>query len=282
MENNITLEELYDRKREIVAELDFIEDQIIGAEKFEEYERLEAEEKEMSNLIKRVNSEVFEPMEMEIKDVGSFLRIYTQDHAKDTKKVNGVIDVTAYTIGDHDFDKKSILKRMLEPEFKEDLKCVMDTYTQCKMIGRILEFALQVNIFEGTACEVRILPHRYIDNIVKPELILSIRQVGLHRAGLSVKTIFSRILKFNEVEDEVVGWLNENPIYRNVSLPSLSTKNDVEKLFVVGDTYKNYGGVVDISEISDVLNKTLDIVDGKYNGDYSIDKYFQDLRNVNI
>lgn len=37
------LEELYDRKREIMAELDFIEDQIIGAKKFEEYERLEAE-----------------------------------------------------------------------------------------------------------------------------------------------------------------------------------------------------------------------------------------------
>ena len=49
-----------------------------------------------------------------------------------------------------------------------------------------------------------------------------------------------------------------------------------------GDTYKNYGGVVDISEISDVLNKTLDIIDSKYNGDYSIDKYFQDLRNENI
>ena len=134
------LDELYDRKREIMAELDFIEDQIIGAKKFEEYERLEAEEKEMSYLVDRVNSEVFAPMEMEmeIKDVGSFLRIYTQDHVEDTKKVNGVIDVTAYTIGDHDFDKKSILKRMLEPEFKEDLKCVMDTYTQCKMIGRIL------------------------------------------------------------------------------------------------------------------------------------------------
>lgn len=278
------LEELYDRKREIMAELDFIEDQIIGAKKFEEYERLEAEEKEMSYLVDRVNSEVFAPMEMEmeIKDVGSFLRIYTQDHVEDTKKVNGVIDVTAYTIGDHDFDKKSILKRMLEPEFKEDLKCVMDTYSQCKMIGRILEFTLQVNIFEGTACEIRISPHRYIDNIVVPELILSVRQVGLHRAGLSVKTIFNRILKFNEVEDEVVGWINENPIYRNVSLPSLSNENDVEKLFVVGDTYKNYGGVVDISEISDVLNKTLDIIDGKYNGDYSINKYFQDLRNVNI
>lgn len=278
------LEELYDRKREIMAELDFIEDQIIGAKKFEEYERLEAEEKEMSYLVDRVNSEVFAPMEMEmeIKDVGSFLRIYTQDHVEDTKKVNGVIDVTAYTIGDHDFDKKSILKRMLEPEFKEDLKCVMDTYTQCKMIGRILEFTLQVNIFEGTACEIRISPHRYIDNIVVPELILSVRQVGLHRAGLSIKTIFSRILKFNEVEDEVVGWLNENPIYRNVSLPSLSNANDIEKLFVVGDTYKNYGGVVDISEISDVLNKTLDIIDSKYKGDYSIDKYFQDLRNVNI
>lgn len=278
------LEELYDRKREIMAELDFIEDQIIGAKKFEEYERLEAEEKEMSYLVDRVNSEVFAPMEMEmeIKDVGSFLRIYTQDHVEDTKKVNGVIDVTAYTIGDHDFDKKSILKRMLEPEFEEDLKCVMDTYSQCKMIGRILEFTLQVNIFEGTACEIRISPHRYIDNIVVPELILSVRQVGLHRAGLSVKTIFNRILKFNEVEDEVVGWINENPIYRNVSLPSLSNENDVEKLFVVGDTYKNYGGVVDISEISDVLNKTLDIIDGKYNGDYSINKYFQDLRNVNI
>lgn len=276
------LEELYDRKREIIAELNFIEDQIIGAKKFEEYERLEAEEKEMPDLVDRVNSEVFTPMKMEIKDVGSFLRIYTQDHVEDTKKVNGVIDVTAYTIGDHDFDKKSILKRMLEPEFKEDLKCVMDTYTQCKMIGRILEFTLQVNIFEGTACEIRISPHRYIDNIVVPELILSVRQVGLHRAGLSIKTIFSRILKFNEVEDEVVGWLNENPIYRNVSLPSLSNKDDVEKLFVVGDTYKNYGGVVDISEISDVLNKTLDIIDGKYNGDYSINKYFQDLRNVNI
>lgn len=282
MENAITLEELYDRKREIIAELNFIEDQIIGAEKFEEYERLEAEEKEMSDLADRVNSEVFTPMKMEIKDVGSFLRIYTQDHVKDTKKVNGVIDVTAYTVGDHDFDKKSILKKMLEPEFKEDLKCVMDTYIQCKMIGRILEFTLQVNIFEGTACEIRISPHRYIDNIVVPELILSARQVGLHRAGLSVKTIFSRILKFNEVEDEVVGWINENPIYRNVSLPSLSNENDVEKLFVVGDTYKNYGGVVDISEIGDVLNKTLDIVDIKYNGDYSIDKYFQDLRNVNI
>ena len=282
MENAITLEELYDRKREIIAELNFIEDQIIGAEKFEEYERLEAEEKEMSDLVDRVNSEVFTPMKMEIKDVGSFLRIYTQDRVKDTKKVNGVIDVTAYTVGDHDFDKKSILKRMLEPEFKEDLKCVMDTYTQCKMIGRILEFTLQVNIFEGTACEIIISPHRYIDNIVVPELILSAHQVGLHRAGLSVKTIFSRILKFNEVEDEVVGWINENPIYRNVSLPSLSSENDVEKLFVVGDTYKNYGGVVDISEISDVLNKTLDIVDSKYNGDYSIDKYFQDLRNVNI
>ena len=282
MENNITLEELYDRKHKIIAELNFIEDQIIGAEKFEEYEKLEAEEKEMSDLVDRVNSEVFTPMKMEIKDVGSFLRIYTQDHVEDTKKVNGVIDVTAYTIGDHDFDKKSILKRMLEPEFKEDLKCVMDTYTQCKMIGRILEFTLQVNIFEGTACEIRISPHRYIDNIVVPELILSVRQVGLHRAGLSIKTIFSRILKFNEVEDEVIGWLNENPIYRNVSLPSLSNANDIEKLFVVGDTYKNYGGVVDISEISDVLNKTLDIVDNKYNGDYSINKYFQDLRNVNI
>lgn len=282
MENAITLEELYDRKREIIAELDFIEDQIIGAEQFEEYERLEAEEKRMSDLVDIVNSEVFTPMEMEIKDVGSFLRIYTQDHVEDTKKVNGVIDVTAYTVGDHDFDKKSILKRMLEPEFKEDLKCVMDTYTQCKMIGRILEFTLQVNIFEGTACEIRISPHRYIDNIVVPELILSVRQVGLHRAGLSVKTIFSRILKFNEVEDEVVGWLNENPIYRNVSLPSLSNKDDVEKLFVVGDTYKNYGGVVDISEMSDVLDKTLDIIDSKYNGDYSINKYFQDLRNVNI
>lgn len=282
MEKVITLEDLYDRKREIIAELNFIEDQIIGAEKFEEYERLEAEEKEMSDLVDRVNSEVFTPMKMEIKDVGSFLRIYTQDRVEDTKKVNGVIDVTAYTVGDHDFDKKSILKRMLEPEFKEDLKCVMDTYIQCKMIGRILEFTLQVNIFEGTACEIRISPHRYIDNIVVPELILSARQVGLHRAGLSVKTIFSRILKFNEVEDEVVGWINENPIYRNVSLPSLSSENDVEKLFVVGDTYKNYGGVVDISEISDVLNKTLDIVDSKYNGDYSIDKYFQDLRNVNI
>lgn len=282
MENAITLEELYDRKREIIAELNFIEDQIIGAEKFEEYERLEAEEKEMSDLVERVNSEVFTPMKMEIKDVGSFLRIYTQDHVEDTKKVNGVIDVTAYTVGDHDFDKKSILKRMLEPEFKEDLKCVMDTYAQCKMIGRILEFTLQVNIFEGTAYEIRISPYRYIDNIVVPELILSVRQVGLHRAGLSIKTIFSRILKFNEVEDEVVGWLNENPIYRNVSLPSLSNKNDVEKLFVVGDIYKNYGGVVDISEISDVLNKTLDIIDDKYKGDYSIDKYFQDLRNVNI
>lgn len=281
MENAITLE-LYDRKCEIIAELNFIEDQIIGAEKFEEYERLEAEEKEMSDLVDRVNSEVFTPMKMEIKDVGSFLRIYTQDHVEDTKKVNGVIDVTAYTVGDHDFDKKSILKRMLEPEFKEDLKCVMDTYAQCKMIGRILEFTLQVNIFEGTAYEIRISPYRYIDNIVVPELILSVRQVGLHRAGLSVKTIFSRILKFNEVEDEVVGWINENPIYRNVSLPSLSNENDVEKLFVVGDTYKNYGGVVDISEISDVLNKTLDIVDTKYNGDYSIDKYFQDLRNENI
>ena len=282
MENAITLEELYDRKREIIAELNFIEDQIIGAEKFEEYERLEAEEKEMSDLVDRVNSEVFTPMKMEIKDVGSFLRIYTQDHVKDTKKVNGVIDVTAHTIGDQDFDKKRILKRMLEPEFKEDLNSVIDTYTQCKMIGRILEFNLQVNIFEGTACEIRISPHRYIDNIVVPELILSVRQVGLHRAGLSVKTIFSRILKFNEVEDEVVGWLNENPIYRNVSLPSLSNKDDVEKLFVVGDTYKNYGGVVDISEISDVLNRTLDIIDIKYNGDYSINKYFQDLRNVNI
>lgn len=282
MENAITLEELYDRKREIIAELNFIEDQIIGAEQFEEYERLEAEEKRMSDLVDIVNSEVFTPMEMEIKDVGSFLRIYTQDHVEDTKKVNGVIDVTAYTVGDHDFDKKSILKRMLEPEFKEDLKCVMDTYTQCKMIGRILEFTLQVNIFEGTACEIRISPHRYIDNIVVPELILSVRQVGLHRAGLSVKTIFSRILEFNEVEDEVVGWLNENPIYRNVSLPSLSNKDDVEKLFVVGDTYKNYGGVVDISEMSDVLDKTLDIIDSKYNGDYSINKYFQDLRNVNI
>lgn len=282
MENAITLEELYDRKRKIIAELNFIEDQIIGAEKFEEYERLEAEEKEMSDLVDRVNSEVFTPMKMEIKDVGSFLRIYTQDHVEDTKKVNGVIDVTAYTVGDHDFDKKSILKRMLEPEFKEDLKCVMDTYTQCKMIGRILEFNLQVNIFEGTACQIRISPHRYTGNIVVPELILSVRQVGLHRAGLSIKTIFSRILKFNEVEDEVVGWLNENPIYRNVSLPSLSNKNDVEKLFVVGDIYKNYGGVVDISEISDVLNKTLDIIDVKYKGDYSIDKYFQDLRNVNI
>lgn len=65
------LEELYDRKREIMAELDFIEDQIIGAKKFEEYERLEAEEKEMSYLVDRVNSEVFAPMEMEmeIKDV---------------------------------------------------------------------------------------------------------------------------------------------------------------------------------------------------------------------
>lgn len=282
MEKVITLEDLYDRKREIIAELNFIEDQIIGAEKFEEYERLEAEEKEMSDLVDRVNSEVFTPMKMEIKDVGSFLRIYTQDHVEDTKKVNGVIDVTAYTIGDHDFNKKSILKRMLESEFNEDLKCVMDVYTQCKMIGRILEFTLQVNIFEGTVCEIRISPHRYIDNIVVPELILSVRQVGLHRAGLSVKTIFSRILKFNEVEDEVVGWINENPIYRNVSLPSLSNENDVEKLFVMGDTYNNYGGVVDISEISDVLNKTLDIVDSKYNGDYSIDKYFQDLRNVNI
>lgn len=205
MENAITLEELYDRKCEIIAELNFIEDQIIGAEKFEEYERLEAEEKEMSDLIGRVNSEVFTPMKMEIKDVGSFLRIYTQDHVEDTKKVNGVIDVNAYTIGNRDFDKKSILKRMLEPEFKEDLKCVMDTYTQCKMIGRILEFTLQVNIFEGTACEIRISPHRYTGNIVVPELILSVRQVGLHRAGLSVKTVFSRILKFNEVEDEVVG-----------------------------------------------------------------------------
>lgn len=282
MENAITLEDLYDRKREIIAELNFIEDQIIGAEKFEEYERLEAEEKEMSDLIGRVNSEVFTPMKMEIKDVGSFLRIYTQDHVEDTKKVNGVIDVNAYTIGNRDFDKKSILKRMLEPEFKEDLKCVMDTYTQCKMIGRILEFTLQVNIFEGTACEIRISPHRYTGNIVVPELILSVRQVGLHRAGLSVKTVFSRILKFNEVEDEVVGWLNENPIHRNVSLPYSSTKDDVEKLFAVGDTYKNYGGVVDISEISDVLNKTLDIIDSKYNGDYSIDKYFQDLRNENI
>ena len=282
MENAITLEELYDRKCEIIAELNFIEDQIIGAEKFEEYERLEAEEKEMSDLVDRVNSEVFTPMKMEIKDVGSFLRIYTQDHVEDTKKVNGVIDVTAYTVGDQDFDKKDILERMLEPEFKEDLKCVMDTYTQCKMIGRILEFNLQVNIFEGTACQIRISPHRYTGNIVVPELILSVRQVGLHRAGLSVKTIFSRILKFNEVKDEVVGWLNENPIHRNVSLPSLSTKDDVEKLFVVGDIYKNYGGVVDISEISDVLNKTLDIVDTKYNGDYSIDKYFQDLRNENI
>lgn len=282
MEKVITLEDLYDRKREIIAELNFIEDQIIGAEKFEEYERLEAEEKEMSDLIGRVNSEVFTPMKMEIKDVGSFLRIYTQDHVEDTKKVNGVIDVNAYTIGNHDFDKKSILKRMLEPEFKEDLKCVMDTYTQCKMIGRILEFTLQVNIFEGTACEIRISPHRYTGNIVVPELILSVRQVGLHRAGLSVKTVFSRILKFNEVEDEVVGWLNENPIHRNVSLPYLSTKDDVEKLFAVGDTYKNYGGVVDISEISDVLNKTLDIIDSKYNGDYSIDKYFQELRNENI
>lgn len=282
MEKVITLEDLYDRKREIIAELNFIEDQIIGAEKFEEYERLEAEEKEMSDLVDRVNSEVFTPMKMEIKDVGSFLRIYTQDHVEDTKKVNGVIDVTAYTVGDHDFDKKSILKRMLEPEFKEDLKCVMDAYTQCKTIGHILEFTLQVNIFEGTACEVRISPHRYIDNIVVPELILSVRQVGLHRADLSIKTIFSRILEFNEVKDEVVGWLNENPIYRNVSLPSLSNKDDVEKLFVVGDKYKNYGGVVDISEISDVLNKTLDIIDGKYNGDYSIDKYFQDLRNENI
>lgn len=282
MENAITLEELHNRKREIIAELNFIEDQIIGAEKFEEYERLEAEEREISYLVERVNSEVLTPMEMEIKDVGSFLRIYTQDHVKDTKKVNGVIDVTTYTVGDHDFDKKRILKRMLEPEFKEDLKCVMDTYTQCKMIGRILEFNLQVNIFEGTACQIRISPHRYTDNIVVPELILSVRQVGLHRAGLSVKTVFSRILKFNEVEDEVVGWINENPIYRNVSLPSLSNKNDVEKLFVVGDIYKNYGGVVDISEISDVLNKTLDIIDGKYNGDYSINKYFQDLRNVNI
>ena len=236
----------------------------------------------MSDLVDRVNSEVFTPMKMEIKDVGSFLRIYTQDHVEDTKKVNGVIDVTAYTVGDHDFDKKSILKRMLEPEFKEDLKCVIDTYAQCKMIGRIIEFTLQVNIFEGTAYEIRISPHRYTDSIVVPELILSVRQVGLHRAGLSIKTIFSRILKFNEVEDEVVGWINENPIYRNVSLPSLSNKDDVEKLFVVGDTYKNYGGVVDISEISDVLNKTLDIIDGKYNGDYSINKYFQDLRNVNI
>lgn len=282
MENAITLEELYDRKREIIAELDFIEDQIIGAEQFEEYERLEAEEKEMSDLVDRVNSEVFTPMKMEIKDVGSFLRIYTQDHVEDTKKVNGVIDVTTYTIGDQDFDKKDILERMLKPEFKEDLKCVMDTYTQCKMIGRILEFNLQVNIFEGTACQIRISPHRYTGNIVVPELILSVRQVGLHRAGLSIKTIFSRILKFNEVEDEVVGWLNENPIYRNVSLPSLSNKNGVEKLFVVGDIYKNYGGVVDISEISDVLNKTLDIIDVKYKGDYSIDKYFQDLRNVNI
>lgn len=282
MEKVITLEDLYDRKREIIAELNFIEDQIIGAEKFEEYERLEAEEKEMSDLIGRVNSEVFTPMKMEIKDVGSFLRIYTQDHVEDTKKVNGVIDVNAYTIGNRDFDKKSILKRMLEPEFKEDLKCVMDTYTQCKMIGRILEFNLQVNIFEGTACQIRISPHRYTGNIVVPELILGVRQVGLHRAGLSVKTVFSRILKFNEVEDEVVGWLNENPIYRNVSLPSLSNKDDVEKLFVVGDIYKNYGGVVDISEISDVLNKTLDIIDSKYNGDYSIDKYFQDLRNENI
>lgn len=282
MEKVITLEDLYDRKREIIAELNFIEDQIIGAEKFEEYERLEAEEKEMSDLVDRVNSEVFTPMKMEIKDVGSFLMIYTQDHVEDTKKVNGVIDVTAYTVGDHDFDKKSILKRMLEPEFKEDLKCVMDAYTQCKTIGHILEFTLQVNIFEGTACEVRISPHRYIDNIVVPELILSVRQVGLHRADLSIKTIFSRILEFNEVKDEVVGWLNENPIYRNVSLPSLSNKDDVEKLFVVGDKYKNYGGVVDISEISDVLNKTLDIIDGKYNGDYSIDKYFQDLRNENI
>lgn len=282
MEKVITLEDLYDRKREIIAELNFIEDQIIGAEKFEEYERLEAEEKEMSDLVDRVNSEVFTPMKMEIKDVGSFLRIYTQDHVEDTKKVNGVIDVTAYTVGDHDFDKKSILKRMLEPEFKEDLKCVMDAYTQCKTIGHILEFTLQVNIFEGTACEVRISPHRYIDNIVVPELILSVRQVGLHRADLSIKTIFSRILEFDEVKDEVVGWLNENPIYRNVSLPSLSNKDDVEKLFVVGDKYKNYGGVVDISEISDVLNKTLDIIDGKYNGDYSIDKYFQDLRNENI
>lgn len=282
MENAITLEELYDRKRDIIAELNFIEDQIIGADQFEEYERLEAEEKEMSDLVDRVNSEVFTPMKMEIKDVGSFLRIYTQDHVEDTKKVNGVIDVTTYTIGDQDFDKKDILERMLEPEFKEDLKCVMDTYTQCKMIGRILEFNLQVNIFEGTACQIRISPHRYTGNIVVPELILSVRQVGLHRAGLSIKTIFSRILKFNEVEDEVVGWLNENPIYRNVSLPSLSNKNDVEKLFVVGDIYKNYGGVVDISEISDVLNKTLDIIDVKYKGDYSIDKYFQDLRNVNI
>ena len=282
MENAITLEELHNRKREIIAELNFIEDQIIGAEQFEEYERLEAEEKRMSDLVERVNSEVFAPMEMEIKDVGSFLRIYTQDHIEDTKKVNGVIDVTTHTIGDQDFDKKDILERMLEPEFKEDLKCVIDTYAQCKIIGRILEFNLQVNIFEGTACQIRISPHRYNGNIVVPELILSVRQVGLHRAGLSVKTIFSRILKFNEVEDEVVGWLNENPIYRNVSLPSLSTKDDVEKLFVVGDIYKNYGGVVDISEISDVLDKTLDIVDSKYNGDYSIDKYFQDLRNANI
>lgn len=73
MENAITLEELYDRKREIIAELNFIEDQIIGAEQFEEYERLEAEEKEMSDLIGRVNSEVFTPMKMEIKDDGNFL-----------------------------------------------------------------------------------------------------------------------------------------------------------------------------------------------------------------
>ena len=66
MEKVITLEDLYDRKREIIAELNFIEDQIIGAEKFEEYERLEAEEKEMSDLIGRVNSEVFTPMKMDI------------------------------------------------------------------------------------------------------------------------------------------------------------------------------------------------------------------------
>lgn len=75
MEKVITLEDLYDRKREIIAELNFIEDQIIGAEKFEEYERLEAEEKEMSDLVDRVNSEVFTPMKMEIKDVGKFLGV---------------------------------------------------------------------------------------------------------------------------------------------------------------------------------------------------------------
>lgn len=34
MEKVITLEDLYDRKREIIAELNFIEDQIIGARRY--------------------------------------------------------------------------------------------------------------------------------------------------------------------------------------------------------------------------------------------------------